>query len=268
MNIKLTENKIRIMTYHHLRNATAILETSTDFILIDPMLGKIGSIEAFTKSRFPPQRNPLVKLPKNTDSLLKKVTQVLITHQHADHLDEAGIAFLKENQLEVTCSVLDAQDLKAKGLNVTQELDYNQPQDFLGGSIEGIPATHGYGKVAELMGNVMGFYIELPDEPSIYWASDTILTDVVAKVLVNKTPDLSVIPCGSAQLDSYEPILMTEEDILRFVNLNFGITICNHLEALNHCPTSRKALKEALQTKKLNDKVWIPEDGQSNQFEI
>lgn len=251
------------MTFHHLRNATAILETSKDFILIDPMLGEVGSIEAFTNTRFPPLRNPLVKLPENADTLLNKATHVLITHQHADHLDEAGILFLKENQLEVTCSVLDAQDLKAKGLKVTQALDYNQPQSFLGGTIEGISATHGYGKVAELMGNVMGFYMELPDEPSLYWASDTILTDAVAKVLVNKTPDVSVIPCGSAQLDTYEPILMSQEDIVRFVNLNFGMTICNHLEALNHCPTTRDALKSALATKKLTNDTWIPENGES-----
>lgn len=251
------------MTFHHLRNATAILETSTDSILIDPMLGEVGSIEAFTNTRFPPLRNPLIKLPENADALLNKTTHVLITHQHADHLDEAGFLFLKENQLKVTCSVLDAQDLKAKGLKVTQELYYNQPQTFLGGIIEGIPATHGYGKVAELMGNVMGFYMQLPDEPSLYWASDTILTDAVTNILVNKIPDLSVIPCGSAQLDTYEPILMTQNDILKFINLNFGMTICNHLEALNHCPTTRDALKNALKTKKLINKVWMPEDGES-----
>lgn len=254
------------MTYHHLRNATAILETKTDFILIDPMLGNVGSIEAFTKKRFPPKPNPLVQLPKNTDALLSKVSHALITHQHADHLDEAGIQFLKEKGVAVTCSVLDAKSLKDKGLKVVQELEYNQSQDFLGGTIEGIPATHGYGKVAELMGNVMGFYIELSDEPTLYLASDTILTDDVAKVLVNLQPDISVIACGSAQLDNYDPILMTEEDIMKFVNLNLGNTICNHLEALNHCPMTREALKDSLNSKKLNNQVWIPKDGESKRF--
>lgn len=268
LSIKPTQNKFRIMIYHHLRNATAILETSQDFILIDPMLGEVGSIEAFTKTRFPPKRNPLVKLPQSADDVLKKVTHALITHQHADHLDEAGVLFLKNHQIPITCSHKDAQDLKSKGLNVIQELDYNQPQMFLNGRIEGIPATHGYGKVAELMGNVMGFYIELPDEPSIYWASDTILTNNVAKVLVNKTPDISVIACGSAQLDNYEPILMTLEDIMRFINLNLGYTICNHLEALNHCPMTRDELNNNLNSKKLNNQVWIPYDGESKRFKL
>jgi len=254
------------MKYHHLRNATAILETDSQFILIDPMLGKPGTIEAFTKERFPAVRNPLVELPENAEDLLKKVTHVLITHQHADHLDEAGINYLKENQLSVTCSQLDAQDLKSKGLNVVQELDNTTPQDFLGGSIKGIPAQHGYGEIAKYMGNVMGFLIKIPNEPSVYLASDTILTDEVAEVLVNDEPDISVIPCGSAQLDTYEPILMTVEDILRFTNLNFGVTICNHLEALNHCPTQRKDLKEKFINQKLSNKVWIPYDGESRHF--
>lgn len=254
------------MTYHHLRNATAIIQTKNDFILVDPMLGDVGTIEAFAKERFPPYRNPLVELPKSAESLLEKITHVLITHQHADHLDEAGIAFLKDKQLRVTCSVLDAKDLKEKGLRVVQELDYNTSQTFLEGSIEGIPARHGYGNVAELMGNVMGFYIELPDEQSLYLASDTILTDEVAKVLVNYQPKISVIPCGSAQLDAYDPILMTKEDIVRFTNLNFGTTICNHLEALNHCPTKREALKSKFKEQHLSHKAWIPEDGGSKMF--
>ncbi|MFD0931228.1 MBL fold metallo-hydrolase [Psychroflexus salinarum] len=253
------------MIYHHLRNATVVIETETDFILVDPMLGEVGTIEAFTKERFPPQRNPLVQLP-NAKYKLAKTTQVLISHQHADHLDEAGIKFIKENNLAVTCSVLDAKNLKDKGLRVVQELNYHQPEAFLGGKIEGIPAQHGYGEVAELMGNVMGFYIELPNEPSLYLASDTIFTDEVARVLVNYEPEISVIACGSAQLDQYEPILMTEEDIVRFTNLNFGTTICNHLEALNHCPTTRAELKSKFKEQKLNHKVWIPEDGESKEF--
>ena len=254
------------MKYHHLRNATAVLEIDSQYILIDPMLGKPGTIEAFTKDRFPAVRNPLVELPEKTEGLLKKITHVLITHQHADHLDAAGINFLKENQFPVTCSQLDAKDLRTKGLNVVQELEYNSPQDFLGGSIQGIPAQHGYGEVAKFMGNVMGFLIKLPNEPSVYLASDTILTDEVAEILVNYEPAISVIPCGSAQLDSYDPILMTVEDIMRFTNLNFGVTICNHLEALNHCPTRRKDLREKFIEQKLTSKVWIPNDGESKHF--
>lgn len=254
------------MIYHHLRNATAVIETSTDFILVDPMLGDVGSIEAFTEKRFPPQPNPLVELPESAEYLLSKVTHVLITHQHADHLDEAGIAFLKRKQLPVTCNVLDAEDFKKKGLNIIQGLKYNQQMPFLGGIIEGIKATHGYGKVAELMGNVMGFYIDLPEEPSLYLASDTIFSKEVEQVLNTRQPSVSVIPCGSAQLDDFEPILMTQEDILRFVEFNPGLTICNHLEALNHCPTTRGELSLKLKALNFGHKVWIPKDGQQRKL--
>jgi L-ascorbate metabolism protein UlaG (beta-lactamase superfamily) len=250
------------MTYHHLRNATAVIETETEYILVDPMLGEVGSIEAFTSKRFPPLRNPLVALPDQASGVLDKTTHALITHQHADHLDEAGIDFLKERHIPITCSRLDADALKSKGLHVVQELEYNKAVSFLGGTIQGIPATHGYGKVAELMGNVMGFFIELPNEPSLYLSSDTIYTQEVKDIISKKEPDVSVIPCGSAQLDEHEPILMIMLDILKFVEDCKGQVICNHLEALNHCPTQRKNLKNNITL----DTVWIPEDGAKKDY--
>jgi L-ascorbate metabolism protein UlaG (beta-lactamase superfamily) len=111
LNIESIKTKIRIMTYHHLRNATAVIETETEHILVDPMLGEVGSIEAFTSKRFPPLRNPLVALPEQASDVLDKITHALITHQHADHLDEAGIYFLKfanKSKGEVICNHLEA----------------------------------------------------------------------------------------------------------------------------------------------------------------
>jgi hypothetical protein len=73
---------------------------------------------------------------------------------------------------------------------------------------------------------------------------------------------VSVIPCGSAQLDEHEPILMIMLDILKFVEDCKGQVICNHLEALNHCPTQRKNLKNNITL----DTVWIPEDGAKKDY--
>ena len=60
---------------------------------------------------------------------------------------------------------------------------------------------------------------------------------------------------------------MTLEDILQFIHDAPGIVIANHLEALNHCPTTRKELKNLIEKKGLKDKVYIPEDGQTMNFE-
>jgi len=227
------------------------------------MLGKRKTIPPFTLFRYKPKRNPLVALPKNSRDILSKVTHCLITHLHPDHIDKAGEVFLRRKNIPVTCSIKDEKVLTTRGLNIVQSLNYWEPQEFLNGKITGIPAIHGYGFIAKLMGNVMGFHIELANEKSVYISSDTIFTEHVQKVLVEFKPEISVVACGTARLDIGQPLLMRMNDILKFVALAPNQVFANHLEALNHCPTTRKELRKALSENDLWDKVSIPEDGEN-----
>ncbi|MEM1260584.1 MAG: MBL fold metallo-hydrolase, partial [Bacteroidota bacterium] len=161
------------MNIHHIRNATMVLQTKDLVLLIDPMLGAQSTLPPFAFLKSKPKRNPTVPLPEKSGLVLERVTHCLITHKHPDHLDKDAIAFLVGKNIPVICSVLDASFFSKKGLNVTQTVEYWQRTDFLGGSIEGIPARHGYGFVAKPAGNVMGFYLELPNQPSVYLSSDT-----------------------------------------------------------------------------------------------
>jgi len=251
------------MKFHHLRNATLVIETDEHVILVDPMLGKRKTIAPFTFFRYKPKRNPLVALPKNSRDILSKVTHCLITHLHPDHIDKAGEVFLRRKNIPVTCSIKDEKKLTTRGLNIVQSLNYWEPQEFLNGKITGIPAIHGYGFIAKLMGNVMGFHIELANEKSVYISSDTVFTEHVQKVLVEFKPEIAVVACGTARLDIGQPLLMRMNDILKFVALAPNQVFANHLEALNHCPTTRKELREALAENDLLDKVSIPEDGEN-----
>ncbi|WP_281232271.1 MBL fold metallo-hydrolase [Flavobacterium gelatinilyticum] len=254
------------MKIHHLRNATLVIETEEHVILVDPMLGKRKTIAPFTIFRYKPKRNPLVALPKNSREILSKVTHCLITHLHPDHIDKAGEVFLRRNSVPVICSEKDEKKLTQRGLKVIQTLEYWTPQPFLGGRIIGIPALHGYGFIAKLMGNVMGFYIELPNQKTVYISSDTIFTDDVQKVLTELKPDISTVACGTARLDIGQPLLMRMNDILRFAALAPGKVFANHLEALNHCPTTREELKRALSQNNLLSKTAIPNDGYSIEY--
>lgn len=251
------------MKIHHLRNATMIIEAGNQFILVDPMIGPQATLPTFTFFRFKAKKNPIAPFPDNAPLLLKKVTHCIITHRHPDHLDTAGIQFLKEQNIPISCSLKDAPILKKKGLNIVQSLPYWKRLDFLGGKIEGIPAKHGYGFIAKPMGHVMGFYIQLPNQPSIYLSSDTIYTEQVHKVLTEYQPKISVVAGGAAQLDIFQPLLMTMDDILKFIQNAPENVVVNHLEAVNHCPTTRTALKRTLETKQLLHKVCIPADGES-----
>ncbi len=241
-----------------------LIETGDKTILVDPMLGKKGaSAPTFTLFRFKPQRNPIVDLPNNAIPNIDKTTHCLITHLHPDHLDKAAELFLKEKNIPVICSIKDGATLKKRGLNVTQTVEYWKESEFLGGKIQGIPAVHGYGFVAKPMGNVMGFYIELPNEKTIYLSSDTIYTEDVHKVLTQLKPGIAVVACGSAQLDILQPLLMRMEDILKFIKNAPGNVLAIHLEAVNHCPTKRSELQKEVSNIGLADKVFIPFDGES-----
>lgn len=68
------------MKIHHIRNATFVIETTEQHILIDPMLSDKGALPAFAHFRHTSKRNPTVPLPDNAKELLEKVTHCLITH--------------------------------------------------------------------------------------------------------------------------------------------------------------------------------------------
>lgn len=256
------------MKIHHLRNATMVIETDLNYILVDPMLGKKGTAgPPFTLFRFKPKRNPIVNLPNNAMEIVNKTTLCLITHLHPDHLDKEGEKFLKVNNIPVICSIKDEKELKKRGVNVVETVNYWEKSSFLSGTIEGIPARHGYGFVAKPMGNVMGFYIEIANEKSIYLSADTIYTEDVDKVLKEYKPEVSVVAAGTAQLDIFQPLLMRIEDIIKFAKTAPGIVIANHLEAVNHCPNTREQLKKELDAHGLSQKTRIPNDGQSIEIE-
>ena len=264
------------MKIHHIRNATCVIETARHRLLVDPMLSSKGQLPPFSFIRFKAKRNPTVDLPPNTDHLLDGVDHCLITHsqtfgikalQHTDHLDSMGEDLLIKNNIPVICRSADAGYLKKYGLQVAAEVKFWEAHPFGGGRITAIPAQHGHGWNHHLMANGVGYFIDLPDEPSLYISGDTVFTNDVQRALDEYRPDVAVVAAGSAQLDVGPPILMSLEEVLRFAQKAPGKVVMNHLEALNHCPTTRGQLREALSQHGLLEKAFIPADGETLAFE-
>lgn len=259
-----------MMNIQQIRNATIILELGPHRVLVDPMLA--------AKDALPPlrlfgarQRNPLVELPACASVALESVTHCLITHcqrGHFDHLDRAGTRWLRERQIPVICTPHDAPHLARLGLNV-QPLpqQHAEPSPFLGGSIRTVACTHGLGLVGKLMEHGVGYLIEMPDEPSLYLAGDTILTPTVRDFVLRHQPQVSVVPAGGACFDLGGDIIMGLDEVIEFARLAKGIVVANHLEAISHCPVSRAALAGAARSAGLDDRLLIPEDGQSLAFD-
>lgn len=253
-----------IMKIQHIRNACLVIHFKDSRILVDPCLNSKGSLPPYALFRKKPMFNPVVELPPNSESMLTQITCGLITHcryGHYDHLDKAGVRFLVQNHIPVYCNKPDERFLRRRHIT-TIPLTINQKSDFLTGSITPVAADHGHGILGILMGSGAGYYIEFPDEKTIYISGDTIMTQSVRNVLTDLKPDISILNAGTATLDFGKPILMSIQEQLDFIKTAPNKVVAVHLDAFNHCLTSRSMLKSAVLQEGLSEKVIIPEDGE------
>nr|WP_017906793.1 MBL fold metallo-hydrolase [Pseudomonas fuscovaginae] len=253
------------MKIQQIRNATLILELGAYRVLVDPMLADKGTLpsQRLLKAR---QRNPIVELPADAWQALESVTHCLITHcqkGHFDHLDRAGIQWLRARGIPVICTPHDAAYLARRKLNVQPLAQgHEEPVPFLEGRLRTVRCTHGRGLVGGLMEHGVGYFIEFPGEPSLYLAGDTVLTDVVRSFVQRHQPQVSVVPAGGARFDVGGDIIMGLEEVLEFVTLSTGTVVANHLEAINHCPVTRQELRQAAVERGVGERLRVPADGQ------
>lgn len=257
------------MKITQLRNATAVISIGGYRILVDPMLAPkhaLPPLKVFGRR----ERNPVVDLPPVTASVLASVTHCLITHcqkGHFDHLDGAGRHWLRTSRIPVICTPRDAMFLEGRGLNVQPlPANHHEPQTFLDGLIRTVPCMHGTGMVGRFMEHGVGYFIDIPGEPSLYVAGDTVFTPVVRQFIEQYSPCVSLVPAGGARFDLGDEIIMGMDDVLAFTRAGRGITVANHLEALSHCPVTRTELAAAAARAGLTDRLLIPEDGETVEF--
>jgi L-ascorbate metabolism protein UlaG (beta-lactamase superfamily) len=237
-------------------------------ILVDPCLNPKGSLPPYTLFRKRPLLNPIVDLPQHADAVLNQITNGLITHfryGHFDHLDQSGFRLLAQKQVPVYCHAVDETSLKRHHIH-TIPLAMKKVSPFLTGRITPVPNIHGHGLVGMLMGSGAGYFIELPGCKSIYISGDTVMTRTVRNVLNDLRPDVSILNAGTAALDFGKPILMPLDEQLDFIRTAPGMVIAVHLDAFNHCLTTRAILRDAVSKEGLADKVIIPTDGELMEF--
>lgn len=257
------------MKITQLRNATVVIEIGASRILVDPMLAPenaLPPLRLFGERR----RNPVVALPAAADAVLESVTHCLITHcqkGHFDHLDRAGKRWLRSRNVPVICTPHDAPYLRQRGLNV-QPLDegHEQPQALLGGRVRTVRCTHGRGMVGMLMEHGVGYFIEMPGEPSLYLAGDTILSPAVRDFVARHQPDVALVPAGGARMDVGHEIIMGTEEVIAFTQASRSAVVANHLEALSHCPVTRTELRAAAARAGVTDRLHVPADGETLEF--
>jgi L-ascorbate metabolism protein UlaG (beta-lactamase superfamily) len=241
-----------------IRHATLLVELAGRCVLVDPMLDPAGARPPVADTAND-RRNPLCELPEPAEVLVRRLDGILVTHLHADHLDETAVDLLRKD-VPVLCQPPDEGVLRDRGfadvrpVGATAELD--------GIAIARTEGRHGTGEIADALAPVCGFVISAPGEPTLYVAGDTVWCDEVAAALAAHEPDVVVVNAGGARFTRGDPITMTADDVVAVAAAAPAARIVAvHMEAINHCLETRSDLHQRLRAEGLGSRVTVPEDG-------
>jgi L-ascorbate metabolism protein UlaG (beta-lactamase superfamily) len=245
------------------RNATLLVDMGGRRLLVDPSLDPAGARPAIANTANP-RPNPLVELPLALSDVVSGVDAVLVTHLHADHLDDTAVATL-ESRVPLACQPPDESVLRERG--VTDLRPVGGGIDLCGIGVARTAGRHGTGAIGDRMGPVCGFVLRAPGEPVLYVAGDTIWCGEVEDALAEHAPDVVVVNAGGARFVEGDPIVMDASGVVETARAAPRATVVAvHLEALNHCPVSRAAVREAADAAGVGARVVVPTDGERLAF--
>ena len=249
------------MKFQLIRNATLRLEYADITMLIDPMLGSKGAFRSFAGI----EDNPTVDLPIPSSEVLEGVDLMLVSHLHQDHFD-AKAQDIIDKAMPTLCQPGDSETIATYGFDQVVELQ--SETQWRQANISRTGGQHGRGQWAARLNPVSGFVFQSPHEPTLYWIGDSVWCEEVKGELDKFQPDVIVTHSGGAELKDSGPIIMDAPQTITVCEAAPAtVVIATHMEALDHCKTSRQALQLAAERSGIDlYRLLIPEDGE--QIEI
>ena len=239
-----------------IRNATLRVRFNGRLFLVDPFLAAKGTVRSFAGIA----QNPIVALPLTPEAVIDGAEMVLISHLHVDHFDEVAMNLLPKT-VPILCQPGDEATIREKGfVDVTA---VSTQHTWQGITFTRTPGRHGYGELAERMGNVSGFLWEAAGEPKVYWMGDTIWYEPVAEIVAQTQPDVIVTHSSGAKFGDSQPIVMDVAQTTAVCQAApNAVVIAVHLESLDHGTVSRADLRAAATAQGISvERLRIPADG-------
>jgi L-ascorbate metabolism protein UlaG (beta-lactamase superfamily) len=239
-----------------IRNATLRITYAGHTFLIDPYLADKHAYDSFAGG----SRNPTVDLPMPADEVIQDIEMVIVSHLHSDHFDKEAQRIIPK-ELHLFCEPGDAASIMEQGFTNVKPI--RNTLQWEGITIHRTPGQHGVGDWAERMGTVSGFIFEADNEPTLYWMGDTIWYDEVKAIVQDVQPDVIVTHSGGAILGDSDPIVMdAKQTVAVCETASNAIVVATHMDALDHCKTSRVSLRTYAHEKGISEhRLLIPEDG-------
>jgi len=240
-----------------IRNATMKIEYAGKTILTDPMLADKYAYDPFI-GRSP---NPLEDLPVSIVEILADVELCIVSHLHIDHFDPKAHEVLPKDLL-IFCQPGDKPMIESVEFANVSVLE--DSTNWEGIEIIRTPGHHGVGVWIETMGKVSGFIFKADNEPTVYWAGDTVWYDEVQNIISEHKPDIIITHSSGARLGNSEPLIMDDFqtiDVCKFAPNSKVIAI--HMESLDHLNVSRDVLRNLANKEGIStERLLIPNDGE------
>ncbi len=260
------------MIFRQIRGATSIITFKGKKFLIDPFLAPRGTVPS-VPSPYNDSPNPLVDLPVPVSEIIA-VDAVIVTHMHHfDHFDDCAAKALPEGMPMFVQSEKESGDMRNLGfadVTVLTERGVNfhdvtlYRTDALHG--DGVTAAYYYRKYG-FPSDACGVVFKALGEKVFYVAGDTLWYDGVRRAIEKHTPEIIALNAANAQMYDGTPILMGVDGVKEVaLAAPDAVLIATHMDAVNHARLSRRGLRKFAKVAGLEQRLYIPEDGESVSF--
>ncbi|WP_022664021.1 MBL fold metallo-hydrolase [Desulfospira joergensenii] len=249
------------MKLQQIRNATLKLTYAGKVLLTDPYLAEKHSMVSYRGDQW----SPLVELPFSINDVLDGVEMVLISHIHSDHFDKTAQKNISK-KLPLYCQPADATEIEKIGFH--QVVPVHDSATWEGITITRTEGRHGSGDVLEEMGEVSGYVLQAENEPTVYWAGDTVLYDEVFNIISEFKPDIIFTHSCGAIWGDHVPIIMNAKQTVSLCKaVPKTIVVATHMGTVDHGTVTRENLRAYAEKKGVPPhQLRIPEDGEIIEF--